>query len=42
MLDSNIMKEKKTPFMIVTHFESILVHDDNGKQNLDGSYIKKY
>ena len=28
--------------MIYADFESILVPEDNGKQNLDGSYRSKY
>ena len=33
MLDSKIMNEKKSPFMIYADFETILVLQDNGKQN---------
>ena len=32
----------KSPFMIYKNFESILVAEDNGKQNLDDSYTNKY
>ena len=33
----NIKGKKKSPFMIYTCFEIILVPEDNGKQNLDES-----
>ena len=42
MLSSNILKEKKSPFMIYADFESILVPEDNGKQNPNGSDPSKY
>ena len=32
----------KSPFMIYSDFESILVPEDNGKQNLNESYTSKY
>ena len=32
----------KSPFMIYADFESILVSEDNGKQNPNVSYINKY
>ena len=31
MLNSNIMRKIKSPFMIYADFESILVPEDNGK-----------
>ena len=36
------MKEKFSPFIIYAGFESILMSEDNGKQNPDESYVKKY
>ena len=42
MLNSKIMKEKQSPFTIYADFESILMLEDNGKQNPDESYTKKY
>ena len=39
MLDSKILERKvKSPFMIYADFESILVPEDNGKQNPEESY----
>ena len=35
-------KEIKSPFMIYADFESILVPDDNEKQNSTESYTNKY
>ena len=32
----------KSPFMIYADFESILVPEDNGKQNPNESFTKKY
>ena len=32
----------KLPFMIYVDFESVLVSEDNGKQNSDESYTSKY
>ena len=32
----------KSPFMIYADFESILVPEDNGKQNLKEFYTNKY
>ena len=32
----------KSLFMIYVDFESILVHEDNGKQNPNESYTNKY
>ena len=34
--------EKKSAFMIYAEFESILVPEDNGKQNPEESYTNKY
>ena len=43
VLNSKILKEKiKSPFMIYADFESILVPEDNGKQNPNESYTEKY
>ena len=42
MLNSKIMKEKQSPFMIYANFWSILVPKDNGKQNLKKSYTNKH
>ena len=37
------MKEKlNSPFIIHTDFESILEPENNGKQNIEESYINKY
>ena len=33
LLDSKIMKEKNSSFIIYADFESILVPEDNGKEN---------
>ena len=39
----NFERKIKSPFMIYADFESILVHEDNGKQNNpDESYTNKY
>ena len=38
----NFEGKLKSPFMIYAEFESILVPDDNGKQNSKEAYIKKY
>ena len=35
-------KNKKTPFIFYVDFESILVSEDNRKQNPNGSYTNKY
>ena len=35
-------RKMKFPFMIYVDFESILVQKDDGKQNPDESYQKKY
>ena len=40
MLDSKNY-ERKSPFMIYVDFESILVPEDNGKQNPNESYTNK-
>ena len=37
MLNSKLQKEK-SPFMIYPNFGSILVPEDNGKQNVNESY----
>ena len=42
MLNSKILKETKSPFIIYVDFESILVPEDNGKQNSNESYTNKY
>ena len=43
MLDSKLRKENKKPsLMIYADFESILVAEDNGKQNPDKPYAKKH
>ena len=38
----NLRRKIKSPFMIYGDFESILVPEDNGKQNPNESYTKKY
>ena len=38
----NFERKIKSPFMIYADFESILVPEDNGTQNPNGSYTKKY
>ena len=38
----NYKREIKLPLMIYADFESILVPEDNGKQNPEGSYMRKY
>ena len=43
MLDSKLIKEKiNSLFIIYADFKSILVLEDNGKQNTEESYINKY
>ena len=42
MLNSKIMREKMSPFTIYADFESILVPEDNEKQNPRESYTNKY
>ena len=43
MLNSKIIERKrKSPFIIYTDFESILVPENNEKQNPDKSYTNKY
>ena len=43
MLNSeNILRKIKSPFIIYADFESILVPEDNGKQNPEDSYTNKY
>ena len=36
------LNHQKSPFLIYENFESILVPEDNGKQNTDGSCTNKY
>ena len=38
----NFERKIKSPFFIYADFESILVPEDNGKQNLNESYTNKY
>ena len=38
----NLGRKIKSPFRVYTDFESILVPEDNGKQNPNESYTKKY
>ena len=38
----NYDRKIKSPFMIYADFESILVPEDNGKQNTKESYTNKY
>ena len=38
----NFGRKRKPSLMIYADYESILVPDDNGKQNPNGSYINKY
>ena len=38
----NFERNIKSPFMIYVDFESIVVPQDNGKQNSNGSYTNKY
>ena len=38
----NFGRKAKSPFMIYVGFESILVTEDNRKQNLNESYTNKY
>ena len=38
----NYERKIKSPFMIYTDFESVLVPEDNGKQILDEYYTNKY
>ena len=42
MLNSEIRKGKKSPFIIYADFESILLPENNAKQNLDESYTNKH
>ena len=37
----NFVRKIKSPFMIFEEFESILVPEDNGKQNPNESYTNK-
>ena len=38
----NYERKVKSPFIIYVDFESILVPEDNGKQNPNESYTNKY
>ena len=38
----NYERKLRSPFLIYANFESILVPEDNEKQNLDESYVNKY
>ena len=38
----NYERKIKSPFMIYTNFESILVPENNGKQNSKESFTNKY
>ena len=38
----NFKRKIKSPFMIYVDFESILLPEDNGKQNPNESYTNKY
>ena len=38
----NFKQKIKSPFVIYKNFGSILVPEDNGKQNPDKSYTNKY
>ena len=38
----NFERKIKSPFMIYEDFESILVPEDNGKQNSNETYTNKY
>ena len=38
----NFGRTIKSPFMIYVGFKSILVPEDNGKQNLNESYTSRY
>ena len=42
MLNSNYERKIKSSFIIYAYFESILMPEDSGKQNLKESYISKY
>ena len=42
LLDSKIMKEKNSSFIIYADFKSILVPEDNGKENPEEPYTNKY
>ena len=39
---TNFERKIKSPFMIYADFESVLVPEDNGKQNPNKSYTSKY
>ena len=38
----NFEKKLELPFMIYADFETILIPEDNGKQNAEESYTTKY
>ena len=38
----NYLRKIKSPFTIYAYFESVLVPENNGKQNLDEFYSNKY
>ena len=38
----NYERKLKSPFMINVDFETVLVPEDNRKQNPEGSYTNKY
>ena len=42
ILNSKTIKKIKSPFKIYLDFKSILLQEDNGKQNLHESYTNKY
>ena len=42
MLNSKIMREKKSPLIIYPDFESILARKDHGKKNLKETNTKKH
>ena len=42
MFKFNVKRKIKSPFMIYTDFENILVPEDDGKQNLNQPYTNKY
>ena len=42
ILNSKTIKKTKSPFMVHANFESILVPEDNGKQNPNDFYTNKY
>ena len=42
IIDSEIIKEKKSPFISYTDFESILMPEGNARQNQERSNTNKY